>query len=275
MEPGGGGRLCLRWPAVAVWRSTGVLQVGIDAPGVILDGVPSQLPAALALLARPSSAAELARLLPELDRTWIDWLVERLTASGLLTTHEVTPAARVAVVGNGVVAKAVAAGLVQAGLDSRVRPLETVAAELNDPASAPALTVLAVPTVEPDRTLTDELLRAGRPHLVVRLEPDRAVVGPLVVPGRTPCIRCVDLSRCRLDPAWPRLLAQLCREPVEPDPVLLAWAATTAAVQARAWIAGSVPETGGSSLELGLADFRLRGRSWPAHPRCGCLVPIG
>lgn len=269
------GRLRLRWPAVAVWRSAGVLQVGLDAPGVVLDGVPGRLSEALALLARPSSPAELARLLPGLDRSWIDWLVERLAAAGLLTPHVPAPAARVAVVGRDVTARTVAAALTHAGLDARIRGLEAIAADVTDADSTPDLIVLAAPTVEPDRALTDELLRAGRPHLVVRVEPDRAVVGPLVIPGRTPCIRCVDLSRCRLDSAWPHLLAQLCREPVEPEPALLAWAATTAAVQARAWVAGNVPETSGSTLELGLADFRLRSRNWPAHPRCGCLVPIG
>ncbi len=130
-------------------------------------------------------------------------------------------------------------------------------------------------SAEPDRALTDALFRAGRPHLVVRLEPDRAVVGPLVLPGRTPCVRCQDLQRCRLDDAWPHLLAQLCREPVEPEPTLLAWAASTAAVQVRAWLNDGSPDTAGSTLELGLADFRLRSRAWTAHPRCGCLVPIG
>ena len=33
--------------------------------------------------------------------------------------------------------------------------------------------------------------------------------GPLVTPGRGPCLRCLDLHRCDRDPAWPALLAQL------------------------------------------------------------------
>ena len=110
---------------------------------------------------------------------------------------------------------------------------------------------------------------------MVRLEPDRAVVGPLVIPGRNPCVRCQDLNRCHLDAAWPHLLAQLCREAVAAEPTLLSWAASTAAVQVRAWFAGGSPETTGSTLELGLTDFRLSSRAWPAHPRCGCLLPLG
>ena len=118
-------------------------------------------------------------------------------------------------------------------------------------------------------------VRSGRAHLVVRLESDRAVVGPLVVPGRTPCVRCLDLTRCHLDADWPRLLAQLCLEATAPEPSLVTWAAATAMAQVRAWTAGRMPETGGGSLELALPNYLLTARRWPAHPRCGCLQPLG
>lgn len=268
-------RLRLRCPAVAVWRSSGVLQIGLDSPALVLEGVPRGLAEALALLARPSSPEELVRLLPGLGRAWVDWLIARLAAAGLLVPATAAPGRQVAVVGGGALAEAVAADIAACGLTAQRLD---AAACAGDGADAPAdteLVVLAGSTAEPDRSLTEALLRSGIAHLVARLEPDRAVVGPLVLPGRTSCVRCHDLSRCRLDAAWPNLLAQLCREQVEPDPGLLAWAATTAATQARAWLAGELPETCGSSLELGLADFRLRSRTWPAHPGCGCLAPVG
>lgn len=270
-------RLRLRSPALAVWRSPDVLQVGLDPPAVVLAGVPGQLAEALALLAHPNSADELARLLPDLGRPWIDWLIERLRTAGLLVPSATTPQPAIAVVGGGALAAAVASAAAGAAVSvSAAEPVALAAGWSTGAGPAgPELVVLAASTAEPDRTLTDALQSAGRPHLVVRLEPDRAVVGPLVLPGRTPCVRCQDLSRCHLDPAWPRLLAQLCREPVEPNPALLGWAATTAAIQLRGWLAGAVPQTCGSSLELWLADFGLHARPWPAHPRCGCLVPIG
>jgi len=40
------------------------------------------------------------------------------------------------------------------------------------------------------------------PHLVVRAEEAIGVVGPLVLPGRWTCLRCVDLSKAARDPAW-------------------------------------------------------------------------
>ncbi len=244
---------------------------------MVLSGVPAQLADALALLAHPNSPDELARLLPEIGRPWIDWLVERLRHAGLLVPSGAPPQPGVAVVGRGQLARAVTAAAAATGLAVTTTEPVALAARWggNTAEPGPDLVVLAGSTAEPDRTLTDALQAAGRPHLVVRLEPDRAVVGPMVLPGRTPCVRCQDLSRCHLDPAWPHLLAQLCREPVEPDPALLGWAANTAAVQLRAWLARQAAETCGSSLELGLADFRLHARTWPAHPGCGCLVPIG
>src|ERR1700733_14635490 len=42
------------------------------------------------------------------------------------------------------------------------------------------------------------------------------VVGPLVIPGRTACLRCLDLTRAERDPAWPLILAKL--EGREPNP---------------------------------------------------------
>ena len=133
---------------------------------------------------------------------------------------------------------------------------------------------MAGDTAEPDRALIDDLFRSDRTHLLVRLEPGNAVVGPLVIPGRTPCVHCGDLRRAHLDRAWPALLAQLNRERPQPQPTLLAWAASTAALQVRALAAGSGAETIGRTLEMAAGEWVLRARTWPAHPGCGCLVPI-
>ena len=268
--------LRLSRPAVAVWRSPGVLQVGLDAPALVLSGVPAGLPLAIELLARPQGTDDLVRLLPDLDPAWIEWLVARLSAAGLMVRPTAITPARLVVVGTGALADAVMNSLAATGLEiDRAEPAVLAGDQEVVNGSVPPLVILAGGAAEPDRALTDALFRTGRPHLVVRLEPDRAVVGPLVIPGRTPCVRCHDLNRCRLDDAWPHLLAQLCRETVAPEPTLLAWAASTAAVQVRAWLAGGAPETTANTLELGLSDFRLHSRAWRAHPLCGCLVPIG
>ena len=73
------------------------------------------------------------------------------------------------------------------------------------------LTVVVADGPEVDRVITDHLLRVDQPHLVVRSLGDAAWVGPLVLPGRTSCLRCADLSRRDADPHWPLVLAQLSR----------------------------------------------------------------
>lgn len=267
-------RVRLTRPTLALWRSPGVLQVGLDSPALVLEGVPRGLADAVPLLTQPCTTDELGALLPHLDHRWLDWLVSRLDDAGLIAPTDPAPRPALVVVGAGALAEAVATALGTAGL--RPAQLDPVEFAASPPAEADSeLVVLAGPAVEPDRSVTDDLFRSGRTHLVVRLEPDRAVVGPLVHPGRTPCVRCQDLSRVHLDPAWPHLLAQLCREPVEAPPALREWAATTASVQVQAWLGGGTPEACGGSLELTLPDYRLRTRPWPAHPGCGCVLPPG
>jgi bacteriocin biosynthesis cyclodehydratase domain-containing protein len=100
------------------------------------------------------------------------------------------------------------------------------------------------------------------------------VVGPLVVPGRTSCLRCADLHRRDADPRWPLLAAQLTG--AEPAPsgatTTCLLTAATAAVQALAWLDGAgAPVTLGATLELRPPDPVPRLRRWPAHPGCGCL----
>lgn len=272
MTPPPGARLKLVRPTTAIWRSAGVLQVGIDPPTLLLEGVPAAVADAVGVLAHPCTHQELGLLLPHLEQRWLAWLVDRLIDAGMVAAAPAEPDPSLVVLGGGALAEAVATSVADAGLRvTRFDPAGPTA--LPPRPDEPELVLLAPSAAEPDRALTDTLLREGRPHLVVRIEPDRAVVGPLVLPGQTPCVRCQDLTRVRMDPGWPHLLAQLCRGRVEPQPGLLAWAGATAAVQVRAWLAGSLPDTCGGALELTAPDYRLSSRTWPAHPGCGCLLP--
>jgi len=46
-------------------------------------------------------------------------------------------------------------------------------------------------------------------HLPVAFEPGGVVIGPLIVPGRSPCLACRDAHERDRDPAWPAMHAQL------------------------------------------------------------------
>jgi hypothetical protein len=135
---------------------------------------------------------------------------------------------------------------------------------------SPALTIIASDQLECDRVVADGLLRADQPHLVLRARAGGVVVGPLVVPGETACLRCTDLTRRDGDPAWPTLLPQLMRMSTPVSPALLGWAAGVAAAQALAYLLGSRPESCGATIESAPADYVTRRRVWPMHPHCGC-----
>jgi hypothetical protein len=119
----------------------------------------------------------------------------------------------------------------------------------------------------------------GTPVLPVVLHGVEAVVGPVVVPDG-PCLRCLDLARADLDPAWPALLGQLVPVSVGAGPevsgetTLVALAAAMAAMVALAVLDGQALPTG-RSLEFSLPWPGVRQREWTAHPRCGCGAASG
>jgi hypothetical protein len=135
---------------------------------------------------------------------------------------------------------------------------------------------LAVLTGTPDRELAAWLMRDQIPHLAVAAGEAIGVVGPLVLPARSACLRCLDLTRTDRDPAWPLILAQLAgRQPDPPacDAALAAAVVAQAAAQALVFIdrpgrrAG--PVTNGT-LELVLPSWQWRRRTWLPHQDCAC-----
>ena len=136
----------------------------------------------------------------------------------------------------------------------------------------PDLVVLAPPA----HTARDEaagLLRLGIPHLIARVVETTGVVGPLVLPGTTSCLRCHDLHRTDRDPAWPRVLVQA-DAPLPGvaacDVTLAALVAALAAQQVLAHLDGFVPATVDGTVETSLPFGLPRRRSWRPHPACGC-----
>jgi len=143
------------------------------------------------------------------------------------------------------------------------------------PRRRPDLVILAD---TPRRELPAALVRRAVPHLAVAASEAIGVVGPLVLPGRSACLRCLDLTRAEHDPAWPLILAQLASQaaadPLACDTVLATTVAAQAAAQALAFIdQGAAAAVTNGTLELVLPAWQWRRRTWQPHPLCGCRHP--
>jgi bacteriocin biosynthesis cyclodehydratase domain-containing protein len=166
--------------------------------------------------------------------------------------------------------------LSDAGVTARLLPRD----------SAPAARASSNPTVallvcvgEPSREEVDDWMRAGVPHLLLRLVEGDAVVGPFVLPGETTCLRCVDAHHTDHDPAWPLLLTQYASavtqgrpdsltEPV--DGLLCRLVTSWAAREVVSYAEGRAPATASATVRLDPDLTALETHAWPRHPACGC-----
>src|SRR5262249_28021361 len=92
---------------------------------------------------------------------------------------------------------------------------------------------LAILVGRPGLDLPLRLVNDRVPHLAVLASEAIGVVGPLVIPSKTACLRCLDYVRAANDPSWPLILAQIGSRRAEP-PACDAVLATAVAAQAAA-----------------------------------------
>jgi hypothetical protein len=269
-------RLVLR-PGLRVFRRDDTaLQVGIDAPRVVLpdtEGVRS-------LLTDLGEGDGLGTLTPEAGLA-----LARLVEADLVVHRDDLVEARdeghrlVALAAHGpgarwrVAARAACAVLVDSPAPWRAVAHERLAecglAAAQD-GVRPAVT-LQVAVGEPPRSRTDSLVRDDLPHLVVTLMPDRARLGPFVSPGSTACLRCVDAHLAEADPRRALILEQLeGTTPQGPVDAVLAEAALALAVRELVTYAdGERPTTWSATLTLH-AELGQPPVAWSRHPHCGC-----
>jgi hypothetical protein len=100
-----------------------------------------------------------------------------------------------------------------------------------------------------------------------------ARVGPYVVPGRTPCLACLEAHRRDADPAWPAVAAQLVTRELPPMERALAVEAGIAAGR----LVSDGPPAGASSVSVTLRRDSLRRRRavHVGHPACLCRSLAG
>ncbi len=151
---------------------------------------------------------------------------------------------------------------VRVGLPSSHEVIPWAGAATPAPAAGRTVVLLGAFRVDPRRAAA--LMRDDVPHLPLVLDPARATIGPLVVPGVTACLCCLDAAALARDEDWPVLAAQLL---ARPRPVVDLGFATEAARAARHVLSGrsASPER---SLHLRAATPR---RTWRRHrPSADC-----
>lgn len=157
-----------------------------------------------------------------------------------------------------------------ASVDGALRPPDD-----DDCEAADLAVVVADGWLSPPVELLDLFDRARVPYLLAGVRETYAVVGPLVLPGRTSCVRCHDLHRADRDPCWPVLAAQLAAEDGVRDGAcdvtLAAGVAALTAGQVLAHLIGpGLTRAVDATLELRLPEWTVRRRTWEPHEDCPC-----
>ncbi|WP_406641390.1 ThiF family adenylyltransferase [Amycolatopsis sp. WGS_07] len=136
--------------------------------------------------------------------------------------------------------------------------------------------VLLTDTLVPPPEEVAELIDSGISHLLVRVCEGTGIVGPLVVPGRSACLRCCDLHRTDADESWPRIATQLVGRLPRPDLGAVHACASLAVAQAMRLLSPSEtpPPAWNATLEIDNFDGQVRRQQWEPHPDCGCGAPV-
>lgn len=133
--------------------------------------------------------------------------------------------------------------------------------------------MILAPVTPLDGVLVNELTALSIPHLLVSAFEGHGSVGPLVLPGETACLHCLDLARRDADPLWPIVTARLGGYPpgeIACDATLATLVAAAATGHALAYIDGRDPVVTNGTLDV-MPDWQWKTRSWTRHPQCRCM----
>ena len=130
--------------------------------------------------------------------------------------------------------------------------------------------LLVSPDGELPRRSLDAWMRSGAAHLAVSNVAGRVRVGPLVAPGLSACVRCVDAHAADRDPGHGLVVEQHGPVADEPcDPLLMRLALALAVRDLASYVEGGLPATWSATVAVE-PELRLERQEWTRHPRCGC-----
>jgi bacteriocin biosynthesis cyclodehydratase domain-containing protein len=257
-------RLDPRFPAV--WRTPFSLQFGVSPGAVTLHNLDEATERMLAALSSGVSRSGLAMIAhsagagdPEVDA-----LLARLRPVLRHPVEREPP--RVVVAGTGRLAERLIAVL--AALDVQV--LVVGGAEAAEVAECELAVAIGHYVLDP--ALHGLWLRRDVTHLPVVYGDRSIAIGPLVVPGVTACLYCLQRHATDADPAWAAIASQLWGRRSPADTELMA--SEAAAIVAREVLARLGGDRAGRSRQLVIdaASGARSSREVDVHPECGCVA---
>jgi len=194
-------RLNSRLPLL--WRTPTSCQFGSLDPVAILRDTTVNEERALAVLREGTSLATLRALVGQWHMTpeELDDFLQRIEPA-LESESPPTPRRRISVVGCDT-----GRAEIKRALDDEWEVLDG-AGESSSTVADVDLVVIVSDFVVP-LAVAGAWLRRDTPHLLVVFDEQAARVGPLIVPGLTPCAHCIDEQRRVSDDCWPAIATQL------------------------------------------------------------------
>lgn len=259
-----------------LWRTPREVQIGFGTPRVVLSNLTPTEERVLSALHSGVSDASLAALARQwgMPPTDLEALIAELRpALGTPSTVRLT----VGVDGTGLGAAWIEHVLKLAGHASRMTGTTpgtgeqakgsgvTVAGDQPD-----VVIVVDTMVVTPRRAAT--WLRRDVTHLPVAWLDTHVVLGPLVRPGTSACVHCVELTRADHDPARTALLSQIIGRPAASESATVVLEVASRIVR---WIDGSDAPDNEASLILDVATGRWTTERFAPHESCSCRTPPG
>lgn len=262
-----------------VRRGPGQVQFGLSpGHGIVLDGLSDAEVDLLLVLGATGGTARLESLASRfgVSEDRVNDLLTALRDGGLLVDPARSRPDRsgrtVCVPGEGNVVEQLRSALTREGVG-------TVHPRPGGTSGGTDLAVLVAQSVVPEEH-GRSWQQAGTAHLPVALHDGGLTLGPLVRPGHTPCLRCLDLHRSDRDRAWPTIVTQLPSAPADRGPTVHRpgpFAATAAALVSLLVLTlldalPIPPPRTGQSWQVDLPWPEVSTRVWAMHPRCSCVT---
>ncbi len=251
-----------------MWRSPDSLQIGVDRAIVVLESVTNAEERMLAALVGGTTDAALALLAETAGATPDETAaLLRRVAPALVPAAETDAPLRprdIVVTGVGPTADRIRYVLEERGM------LLRDAGEHDRPDLAIVVAHFVVDPADRARWLSLDV-----PHLPVLLGDRSARLGPLIEPGQSACLQCLELHRRDDDAAWPAMAAQLWGRAAAVDTPLFAGELVCQVMRLVERRLDTGAPRNVNSVTVDAASGLRTTTAWQMHPECGCATPPG